>query len=134
MTDHISDMLTRIRNGQRAKLSAVTLHPASPKSCFALLEILRDEGYIRGFRESYSADKNQRTLQVLLKYGPQGEPAIRSIFRVSTPGRRLYSSTRALWQPKNTMGLFVLSTPCGLLTDRDARRLNAGGEVLFGVY
>lgn len=134
MTDHLSDMLTRIRNGQQAKLAVVNLHPASPKVCVGVLEILSNEGYIRGFREVYFSHKNISYLQVFLKYGPQGEPAIRSIFRVSTPGRRFYSATRSLWQPKGTMGIFLLSTPRGLLTDRDARRHNVGGEVLFGIY
>lgn len=134
MTDHISDMVTRLRNAQKAKLSAVNLHPSSPKVCIHLLEILRDEGYIRGFRELYIQEKNQQLFQVMLKYGSQGEPAIRSIFRVSTPGRRYYSTTRALWQPKGTMGIFIISTPRGLLTDREARRLNVGGEILLGAY
>jgi small subunit ribosomal protein S8 len=134
MTDYISDMLTRIRNGQQAKLAVVNLRPSSPKVCVGVLEILSQEGYIRGFREIYSPNKNASYLQVFLKYGPQGEPGIRASFRVSTPGRRFYSATRALWQPKGTMGILVLSTPRGLLTDRDARRYNVGGEVLFGMY
>jgi small subunit ribosomal protein S8 len=134
MTDHISDMLTRIRNGQNAKLAIINLAPTSPKICLQILEVLREEGYIRGFRELYNSETQHTQIQVLLKYGPQGDAAIRSIFRVSTPGRRFYSATRALWQPKGTMGVFVLSTPRGLMTDREARRVNVGGEVLFGVY
>lgn len=134
MTDHISDMLTRIRNGQQARLAVVDLHPFSPKICVKLLELLRDEGYIRGFREVHLIDKGVKIVQVLLKYGVQGEPAIRHIYRVSKSSRRYYTSTTALWQPKGVMGVFILSTSCGLLTDRDARRLNVGGEVLLGVY
>jgi len=134
MTDHIADMLTRIRNGQQVKAAVVNLQPFSPKICVALLKIMRAEGYIRGFREVYELGKKFSYVQVFLKYGTQGEPAIRQIYRVSTLGRRYYSSTKALWQPKGTMGILVLSTPSGLLTDREARRLNLGGEVIFGIY
>jgi small subunit ribosomal protein S8 len=134
MVDFLSDMLTRIRNGHRARLDAVTLHPYSPKKCISVLEILRDEGFIRGFKEWYDSESNVKYIKVLLKYNGVGAPVIRGIFVVSRPGRRVYLSTKALWKPKNTAGIFLISTPAGIKTDRDARLFNLGGEILCGIY
>lgn len=134
MRDFIGDMLTRIRNGQRARLESIILHPATPNYCENLLELLWEEGYIRGFTEFYDEKKNRKFIKVLLKYNSIGTPIIKGVFRVSTPGRRRYISIKALWKPKSTGGIFVLSTPRGVMVDRDARLLNVGGEVLFGIY
>lgn len=134
MQNFLGDLLTRIRNGQQARLGAILLHPATPQSCIAVLEVLRDEGYIIGFQEWYDVRTNRRFLKVILKYSATGAPAIRGIFQVSKPSRRVYASTKALWKPKTTVGIFVLSTPKGILADRDARMFNAGGEILLGIY
>lgn len=134
MTDFLSDMLTRIRNGQRAGLNAVYLHSHMPKMCKSVLQILCEEGYIRGFSE-YDTDKiTDRKIKVFLKYKNNGAPVIEGIFRVSTPGRRIYVSTRLLWKPKTSVGLFIFSTPQGIMVDRNARLMNLGGEVLCGIY
>ena len=76
---------------------------------------------------------DKKSVRVYLKYSSRGDAAFRSIFLVSKPGRRVYLSTRALWQPYATTGVYVLSTPQGLLTDREARQKNVGGEVLLGI-
>lgn len=134
MKDFLSDMLTRIRNGQRAGLDAVSMHSHMPRICKDVLEILYEEGYIRGFSEISEDKKNERTIKVYLKYKNGGAPVIDGIFRVSTPGRRIYLSTKVLWKPKSTSGIFIFSTPQGVMTDREARLLNLGGEVLCGIY
>jgi len=134
MQDFVSDMITRIRNGQRSRLGAIVLHPATPYFCLNILNILYEEGYIRGFYEVSINKGNSRAFCVLLKYNAQGVPAIISIFRVSKSSRRIYTSLKALWKPKNTGGIFILSTTQGLLVDREARLRNLGGEVICGVY
>jgi len=134
MKDFLSDMLTRIRNGQRAGLNAVYLHSHMPRICKDVLEILYEEGYIRGFSENCVDKKNERKIKVYLKYKNGGAPVIEGLFRVSTPGRRVYLSTKVLWKPKSTSGIFIFSTPQGVMTDHEARLLNLGGEVLCGIY
>ncbi len=134
MKDFLSDMLTRIRNGQRAGLDAVYMHSHMPRVCMDVLDILYEEGYIRGFSENYDNKKNIKKIKVLLKYKNGGGPVIEGIFRVSTPGRRVYISTKVLWKPKSNVGIFIFSTPQGVMTDREARLLNLGGEVLCGIY
>ena len=134
MKDYISDMLTRIKNGQRAGLDAVTLHVNMPRICYDILNILYEEGYIKGFSEQINSEKNIKQTIVFLKYKYKGAPIIEGLFRVSTPGRRIYLSTKVLWKPKTSSGIFILSTPKGVLVDREARLLNVGGEVLCGVY
>lgn len=134
MKDFLSDMLTRIRNGQRAGLDAVQMHPYMPRICKDVLEILYEEGYIRGFSEIYDDKTSLQKIKVYLKYKNGGAPLIEGIFRVSTPGRRVYLSTKVLWKPKSTFGIFIFSTSQGVMTDREARMLNLGGEVVCGVY
>ena len=134
MRDYISDMLTRIRNGQRAGLDAVTLHINMPRICYDILNILYEEGYIRGFSEQINSKTAEKKIIVYLKYKYKGAPIIEGLFRVSTPGRRIYLSTKVLWKPKTSAGIFILSTPKGVLVDREARILNVGGEVLCGVF
>lgn len=134
MHNLLGDLITRIYNGQQARLGAILLHSATPKYCMAILEILREEGYILGFQEWYDPKLNRTFLKILLKYNAMGVPAIKKIFQISKPTRRIYISTIILWKPKATAGFFILSTPKGLLIDRDARLLNVGGELLLGVY
>ena len=129
MQDNISDMLTRIRNGQKANLHEVDLYCPTPKICLNILNVLYKEGYIRGLKKIHINKK--LLIKVLLKYDIQGNPVIRKIERVSKPGRRAYTPIKALWKVKSGSGIFVLSTPKGILTDNDARFKNTGGEVLF---
>jgi small subunit ribosomal protein S8 len=129
MTDPIGDMLTRIRNGQRAGLGKVK----SPASRFRnnVLEVLKREGYIRGFSNQDSA-AGKPEIVIELKYA-EGEPVIRTIDRVSTPGRRVYSSIKDLPRVCNGLGIAILSTPRGVMSDAEAREANVGGEVLCNV-
>jgi small subunit ribosomal protein S8 len=96
MNDFVGDMITRIRNGHQARLGAVVLHPLTPKICIKLLEILYSEGYISGFYEWYDEQNQKSHIKILLKYNSSGVPAIRSVYRVSKPGRRLYVSINSL--------------------------------------
>jgi len=133
MQNLLGDMITRIRNGHRARLGAILLHHSTPKLCVRLLEILRNEGYILGFQFIVNS-KNKTQIKVLLKYDATGSSVINSFFQVSKPSRRVYVSLNSLWKPKNSFGLFVISTPMGLMVDREARIRNLGGEVLCGIY
>ena len=129
LTDPLGDMLTRIRNGQRAKKDSV-LSPAS-KLRASVLEVLQREGYIRGFSEDATGAHLQ--LRIELKYF-EGEPAIKHVSRVSKPGRRVYSGSRELPSVRNGLGITIVSTPRGVLSDTEARAQNVGGEVLAEVF
>ena len=129
LTDPLGDMLTRIRNGQRAKKDAV-LSPAS-KLRAGVLEVLQREGYIRGFSEDATGIHPQ--LRIELKYF-EGEPAIKHVARVSKPGRRVYSGSKELPVIRNGLGITIVSTPRGVLSDAEARASNVGGEVLAEVF
>lgn len=130
MSDPLGDMLTRIRNGQRCGMSTVIC----PASNFRanVLEALQREGYIRGFSWA-ELRKGLQELTIELKYS-NGEPVIREISRVSTPGRRVYSKIKDLSREYNGMGVSILSTPRGVLSDAEAREANVGGEVLCRVF
>ena len=129
MTDPLGDMLTRIRNGQRAKKDSV-LSPAS-KLRANVLEVLQREGYIRGYSEDDSG--KHKALRIELKYF-EGEPAIKHVARVSKPGRRVYSGSKELPIVRNGLGITIVSTPKGVLSDAEARTENVGGEVLAEVF
>ena len=129
MTDPLGDMLTRIRNGQRAKKDSV-LSPAS-KLRANVLEVLQREGYIRGYSEDASGP--HKALRIELKYF-EGEPAIKHVARVSKPGRRVYSGSKELPVVRNGLGITIVSTPKGVLSDVEARTENVGGEVLAEVF
>ena len=129
LTDPLGDMLTRIRNGQRAKKDSV-LSPAS-KLRARVLEVLQREGYIRGFSEDATGAHPQ--LRIELKYF-EGQPAIKHVARVSKPGRRVYSAIGDLKPVKNGLGISILSTSKGVMSDAAARDDNVGGEVLCRVY
>ncbi len=130
MTDPLGDMLTRIRNGQRARKSAVTA-PAS-KLRTGVLEVLKREGFIRGYAQ-YELRPGLSEIKIELKYH-EGEPVIRQINRVSTPGRRVYSKIKDLSRMYNGLGISILSTPRGVMSDSEARAANVGGEVLCQVF
>jgi len=125
MSDPIADLLTRIRNGQQARLAVIS----SPNSRMRrnLLDVLAREGYIRGYKAA------ERDLNIELKYS-ENQPAIRTIQRVSTPSRRIYSNVKDLGTVQNGLGITILSTPKGVMTDHDARRENVGGELLCEVF
>ena len=129
MTDPLGDMLTRIRNGQRAKKDSV-LSPAS-KLRARVLEVLQREGYIRGYSEDATGAHPQ--LRIELKYF-EGEPAIKHVARVSKPGRRVYVSVKSIPQVANGLGITIVSTPKGVLSDAEARAQNVGGEILAEVF
>ena len=130
MNDPIGDMLTRIRNAQMRGKSTVRT-PAS-KLRERVLGVLADEGYIRGFEGS--VDKNGHPeIEISLKYY-EGVPVIRELQRVSKPGRRVYSSVRELPQVRQGLGVAIVSTPGGVMTDAAARAANVGGEVLCTVF
>ena len=129
LTDPLGDMLTRIRNGQRAKKDSV-LSPAS-KLRANVLEVLQREGYIRGYSEE--AVGPQKGLRIELKYF-EGQPAIQHLARISKPGRRVYSAARELPRIRNGLGTIIVSTPRGVLSDAEARDQNVGGEVLAEVF
>ena len=130
MTDPLADMLTRIRNGQRARKSAVTA-PAS-KLRAAVLDVLEREGYIRGYARA-EPEAGKPELSVELKYH-EDRPVIAELQRVSKPGRRVYSGIADLPRVHGGLGISILSTPRGVLSDNEARRENVGGEVLCRVF
>jgi small subunit ribosomal protein S8 len=129
LTDPLGDMLTRIRNGQRAKKDSVVT-PAS-KLRANVLEVLKREGYIRGYSEEEVA--GHKGLRVELKYF-EGQSAIKHIARVSKPGRRVYSGSSELPTIRNGLGIVIVSTPRGVLSDAEARDQKVGGEVLAEVF
>ena len=129
MTDPLGDMLTRIRNGQRAKKDSV-VSPAS-KLRTRVLDVLQREGYIRGYKEEPIGPA--KGLRIELKYF-EGQPAIRHVARVSKPGRRIYSGSKELPIVRNGLGITIVSTPRGVLSDAEARAHNVGGEVLAEVF
>jgi small subunit ribosomal protein S8 len=130
MSDPLGDMLTRIRNGQRAR-QAVVASPAS-KMRANVLEVLKREGYIRGFSRQ-DLRPGVAELKIELKY-VDGEPVIREIARVSKPGRRIYSRIADLPRSYNGLGITILSTPRGVLSDNEARAAKVGGEVLCRIF
>ncbi len=130
MSDPLGDMLTRIRNGQRQHHASV-LAPAS-KLRSNVLEVLQREGFIRG----YSVENVRQgidELRIELKYA-DGAPVIQEISRVSRPGRRVYSKIKELPRVFNGLGITILSTPRGVMSDQEARAANVGGEVLCKVF
>jgi len=126
MTDPIADLLTRIRNGNMASRPYVEAPYSNIKAEIA--RILKLEGYVKGYNQK------ERNLRIYLKYGEDGKRVITEIKRVSKPGRRVYRSKEELPKVLNGLGIAIVSTSKGLLTDRDARLANVGGEVLCTVW
>jgi small subunit ribosomal protein S8 len=128
LSDPLGDMLTRIRNGQAAHKPAVT----SPASRLRenVLEVLAREGYIRGYNRE---EGPQGALSIELKYH-NGAPVIRQLRRVSRPGRRVYSAVKDLPRVYNGLGIAILSTPRGVMSDNEAREAHVGGEILCTVF
>jgi small subunit ribosomal protein S8 len=130
MNDPLGDMLTRIRNAQMRGKSTVR-SPASKLRAW-VLDVLADEGYIRGY-ERVTTDAGHEELEISLKYA-DGTPVIRELKRISTPGRRVYSGVSNIPQVRNGLGISVVSTPKGVMSDANARAANVGGEVLCRVF
>ena len=130
MNDLIADTLTRIRNALRNRDSTVDV--IRSKQTEALVDVLRREGYLTDWQELDT--KPQALIRVYLKYGPEGEDVINQLRRVSTPGRRVYRGLRDLGTVKNGLGIYVVSTPNGVLSDRECRQQRVGGEVLCSVW
>jgi len=130
MTDPLGDMLTRIRNAQMRKKTKVST-PASQLREH-VLEVLQSEGYIRGF-STVDFNDGMSELEIELKYY-DGEPVIRDIQRVSRPGRRVYASVRNLPRVANGLGISILSTSKGVMSDSSARDNNVGGEILCRIF
>ena len=129
MTDPLGDMLTRIRNCQRAKKDSVVSPASSLRT--RVLDVLQREGYIRGYsEEALGAHKG---IRIELKYF-EGAPAIQHVARVSKPGRRVYSGSQELPVIRNGLGITIVSTPKGILSDAEARAQNVGGEILAEVF
>lgn len=133
LTDGIADMLTRIRNGQKSKLIYVTLPHSKIK--YSILEVLKKEGFIKSFRTYNENESKINSIEVELKYSMNGKPAISEIHRVSKSGRRKYSAINDLQPYFNGMGIYVLTTSSkGIVSDREARQYNIGGEVLCKLF
>jgi len=130
LTDPIGDMFSRIRNGQLRLLSSINV----PASNFRLqiLEVLKNEGYILNYFLEKS-ENNKKNLKVDLKYY-EGNPVIKEIKRVSKPGRRIYSKATSIPKIQNGLGLAIISTPKGVMSDNDARKNNIGGEIICRVF
>ena len=129
LTDPLGDMLTRIRNGQRAKKDSV-VSPASGLRT-RVLDVLQREGYIRGYSAEDLAGHDG--LRIELKYF-EGQPAIQHLVRVSKPGRRVYMGVKDIPSVRNGLGVSIVSTPKGVMSDAAARSANVGGEVLCTVF
>ncbi|NQU75173.1 MAG: 30S ribosomal protein S8 [Planctomycetes bacterium] len=129
LSDPIADMLTRIRNAARVRHRHVNV--MASKVCAGIAEVLKQEGYVEDFK--FVDDGKQGVLRVYLKYGPNGEQTITDIQRTSTPGRRIYRSVANLPRPISGLGVAIVSTSKGVMSDRQARAANVGGEVLCTV-
>jgi len=146
MTDPISDMLTRIRNANRIERPAVEMPATKLKKNVA--QVLKDEGFILDYQVGLYVDKEgqktfqsptdptlpKRVLRIYLKYGPEGERVLRRLERASTPGRRLYKSYKDLRPVLDGLGIAILSTSKGIMSDRQARAQRLGGELLCTVW
>ncbi|RLB24038.1 MAG: 30S ribosomal protein S8 [Deltaproteobacteria bacterium] len=130
MTDPIADMLTRIRNAQRASHESVDI--PSSKLKINMAKVLKSEGYIKNFR--VMPDGKQGILRIFLKYDEQGRPVIEGLKRVSKPSRRVYAGYDDIPKVLNGYGISIVSTSKGIMTDKKARRMKVGGEILCSVW
>lgn len=129
MTDPIADMLTRIRNGLQARHDVVEI-PAN-KEKLAIAKILKNEGFITDFKLEGDVKK---TITVTLKYGPNGEKVISGLKRISKPGLRVYAKVDSIPRVLNGLGIAIISTSTGLMTDKEAKAKHVGGEVLAYIW
>ena len=129
-TDPIADMITRIRNGQLRKLNTVSIPNSRLRT--KILDVLKDEGYISNYK-ILSEKQNNKSLIVDLKYN-NGIPVIKNIARVSKPGRRVYAKANSIPKIQNGLGIAIVSTSMGIMSDNDARSKKIGGEVICRVF
>ena len=130
ITDTIADLLTRIRNASSAKHATVDIPASNMKK--AICQILLDEGYIKSY--TVAEDNKQGVITVVLKYGEGRMPAITGLRRVSKPGLRIYADVENLPRVMKGLGIAIISTSKGIMTDREARKANVGGEVLAFIW
>lgn len=130
ITDSIADMLTRIRNANSEKHDTVKIPASNMKK--AIAQILLDEGYIKGFK--VEDDGKQGVIEIALKYGPNKSQVITGLRRVSKPGLRIYTNCEDMPRVMKGLGIAILSTSKGIMTDKDARKANVGGEVLAFIW
>ena len=131
LTDPIADMLTRIRNANKARFDKVDIPFSRLKA--SIINLLKREGYIKDFKV-LSADNNKKILQVFLRYDEHNLPLISGLKRESKPSLRVYAKKNTIPSVMSGQGLAIISTSKGVITDRDAREMNVGGEVLFSVW
>lgn len=131
MTDPIADMLTRIRNGVQANMETVDVAPVS-KVKTEIARILKEEGYIANY--AISGEGIEKKMTITLKYGPNKQKVISGIKRISKPGLRVYVKQNAVPRVLNGLGIAIISTSEGMMTDKDARKKHAGGEVVAYVW
>ena len=129
-TDPIGDMLARIKNGQMRLMNNINIPASSFKE--KVLNVLKKEGYIANFKVLKS-EKNKNSFEINLKYS-DGSPAIKEISRISKPGRRIYASAKSIPKIQNGLGISIVSTPKGVMSDIDARKENVGGELICRVF
>ncbi|MBQ6419475.1 MAG: 30S ribosomal protein S8 [Clostridia bacterium] len=130
ITDPIADMLTRIRNANSAKHDTVSVPASNMKK--AIAQILADEGYIKGYK--VIEDGKQGVIEIALKYGPNKSQVLLGLRRVSKPGLRIYTDCENMPKVMKGLGIAILSTSKGVMTDKDARKANVGGEVLAFIW
>ena len=130
ITDSVADMLTRIRNANRAKHDTVKIPASNMKK--AIAQILVDEGYIKSF--SVEEDGKQGMIEIVLKYGENKSPVITGLKRVSKPGLRIYTDCENMPSVTKGLGIAILSTSKGIMTDKEARKAHVGGEVLAFIW
>jgi small subunit ribosomal protein S8 len=130
MSDPLGDMITRIRNALMRNKSSLT--SPSSKMRMRVLEVMKNEGYIRGFEET-AAEDGKKELKIELKYR-DGQSVVQEIYRVSKPGRRVYSTVEKLPLVYNGLGISIISTSKGVMSDSDARRVNASGEIICKIF
>ena len=130
ITDSVADMLTRIRNANAAKHDTVKIPASNMKK--AIAQILVDEGYIKSF--TVEEDGKQGMIEIVLKYGPNKSQVLTGLKRVSKPGLRIYTDCENMPKVMKGLGIAILSTSKGIMTDKDARKANVGGEVLAFIW
>lgn len=131
-SDPIADMMTRMRNANRARHKSCDV--PSSKHKIAIAKVLKDEGYIADYRYIEDPKRKQGTLRIYLKYGPHGENLLQKLVRVSKPGRRIYRRVQDLEKVQDGLGTAIVSTSKGVMSDREARKLNLGGELILKVW
>lgn len=132
MTDPIADLLTRIRNARQARKEQLTVPASNIK--IGIAQIMKEEGYLKKYKVIRSAKNKQGILKLTLRFGEDAQCVIEGLARVSTPGRRVYVGHDHHLKSHGGMGIFILSTSQGIMTDKEARRRRIGGEVLCSIW